>query len=70
MNGFTGSSTLGRGGGFFRFAGTGDASAFATVFRDTRYRRANARPDTAGSKRRSRRIRSKVHSRDLYTRVS
>jgi hypothetical protein len=38
MNGFTGSSTLGRGGGFFRFAGTGDANAFATVFRDTRYR--------------------------------
>ncbi|MFB6561702.1 hypothetical protein ACFCYH_22950 [Streptomyces sp. NPDC056400] len=35
---FTGSSTLSRGGGFFRFAGTGHTSAFATVFRDTRYR--------------------------------
>ncbi|MFJ9647084.1 hypothetical protein [Streptomyces sp. NPDC101206] len=38
MKPFTGSSTLVRGGGFFRFAGTGHANAFATVFRDTRYR--------------------------------
>lgn len=35
MKPFTGSSTLLRGGGFFRPEGTGDASAFATVFRDT-----------------------------------
>ncbi|GAA2692029.1 hypothetical protein GCM10009864_78170 [Streptomyces lunalinharesii] len=38
MTSLTGSSTLPRGGGFFRFAGTGDANALATVFRDTLYR--------------------------------
>lgn len=35
---FTGSSTLLRGSGFFRFAGTGHECALATVFRDTLYR--------------------------------
>jgi hypothetical protein len=70
MKSFTGSSTLARGGGFFRFGGTGWVNAFATVFRDTLYRWASVRPDTDGSTRLSRRIRSKIHSRDLYTRIS
>ncbi len=38
MKPLTGSSTLFLGGGFFRFAGTGHVSAFATVPLDTLYR--------------------------------
>jgi hypothetical protein len=42
----------------------------ATVLRDILYRWANVRCDTAGSFRRSRRMLSKIHSRDLYTKRS
>lgn len=39
-----GSGTLVRGGGLFRFEGTGEGSAFATVFRDTLCPWVNAHP--------------------------
>jgi hypothetical protein len=50
MKPFTGSSTLLRGGGDFRFGGTGDSNAFLTVFRDTLNRAASSRPDSPCSR--------------------
>ncbi|MGW7825261.1 hypothetical protein ACWGLF_46560 [Streptomyces puniciscabiei] len=66
MKPFTGSSTLGRGGGDFRFGGTGDSSACRTVRRDTLNLNANSRPDSPCSQQACR-IFSYNTSRDLCT---
>ncbi|MFC9675762.1 hypothetical protein [Streptomyces sp. NPDC056949] len=67
MKSLTDAPMLLHGSGFFHLEDVADTSVLATVFRDTLDRRAGIRPETVGSDRRSRRIHSKIHSRDLYT---